>query len=351
MKICFITASLVGGGAERVIANLSNEISARGHEVTILLTSEMIVEYELDSRINVFLVSNKTNGSIKGRVYRIMKLRQFFVEHKDMYYISLLTDTNIFVLLASIFTGIHLTISERNDPNRYHAKVLRDIVYLLAKKIVFQTKDAKACYSKRLQKNSVVIPNPVSNNLEEPYYGKRRKQIVAVGRLEPQKNYELLLEAFGKLVLEYSEYQLVIYGKGKLKEKLLRKIQEEHLEDRVIFKGFSTNIWREEKDSAMYVLSSDYEGMPNSLLEAMAVGMPVISTNCPIGGPAMVIESEVNGLLVPVGDKEELYNAMKTFVRDEDYADKLGKEAVKIREKLGIEKICDQWLDYLMDRI
>ena len=347
MKICFITASLIGGGAERVIANLSNEMSSRGHEVTILLTSEMLIEYELDSRVKVVLVSNKTNGSIKGRIHRIKALRQFFVSHKDMYYISLLTDTNIFALLASIFTGIHLTISERNDPNRYHAKVLRNIVYLLAKKIVFQTEAAKACYSNRLQKTSVVIPNPLSKNLEEPYNGERRKQIVAVGRLEPQKNYELLLGAFERLTQDYSEYQLVIYGKGSLNEKLLSRAQEINIEDKVIFKGFSSNIWGKEKDSAMYVLSSDYEGMPNSLLEAMAVGMPVISTNCPIGGPAMVIESGFNGLLVPIGNKDELYNAMMTFASDEEYADRLGKEAIKIREKLAIGTVCDQWLDYI----
>lgn len=351
MKICFITASMVGGGAERVIANLSNEMCSRGHEVTILLTSEMIVEYDLDPRINVMLVSNKTNGSMKGRMDRIKALRRFFVTHKDIYYISLLTDTNIFVLLASVFTGIRLTLSERNDPNRYHAKALRNIVYLLAKKIVFQTYDAKACYSNRLQKNSIVIPNPLSNNLEEPYNGKRRKQIVAVGRLEQQKNYGLLLEAFGRLVQEYPEYQLVIYGKGNSKEELIRKAQEKQIEKNVFFKGFSANIWQEEKDSAMYVLSSDYEGMPNSLLEAMAVGMSVISTNCPIGGPAMVIENGVNGLLVPVGDKEALYNAMLSFVRDEAYAEKLGEEALKIKEKLAIGVICDQWLDYIKDKI
>ena len=349
MKICFITASLVGGGAERVIANLSNEMSARGHEVTILLTSEMKIEYELDSRVKVVLVSNKTNGSIKGRIQRIKGLRSFFVTHKDMYYISLLTDTNIFVLLASVFTGIRVTISERNDPNRYHAKTLRNIVYLLARKIVFQTYDAKAYYSKRLQKNSIVIPNPLSNNLEKPYIGERRKRIVAVGRLEPQKNYGLLLEAFGKLLLEYTDYQLVIYGKGNLREELLTRVQEEHIEDKVIFKGFSNNIWGEEKDSALYVLSSDYEGMPNSLLEAMAVGMPVIATNCPIGGPAMLVKHGVNGLLVPVGDKNALYNAMLTFVRNKEYADKLGEEAIKVREKFAIDAICDQWLAYIAE--
>ena len=192
-----------------------------------------------------------------------------------------------------------------------------------------------------------MIPNPLSDNLEEPYNGKRRKQIVAVGRLEPQKNYGLMLEAFGRLVQACPEYQLVIYGKGNSKEELIRKAQEKQIEKNVTFKGFSANIWKLEKDSAMYVLSSDYEGMPNSLLEAMAVGMPVISTNCPIGGPAMVVENGVNGLLVPVGESEALYNAMLTFVRNEEYADKLGKEAVKIKEKLDIGVICDHWLDYV----
>lgn len=348
MKICFITATLAGGGAERVIANLANEMISRGHQVTILLTTEKIVEYSLNEQIEVIQVSNKTAHGIKERIRRVCSLRKYFKQHKDSYYISMPTDTNIFVLLASLFLNINLVISERNDPNQYEHWIIRNGLYCLAKKIVFQTKDASLCFSKRLQRQGKIIFNPVSETLPMPYIGAREKRIAAVGRLDEQKNHKMLINAFSHFVKGHPEYQLDIYGKGPLQEALTNQIKEMALVEKIHLRGFSKDVWSEASNAMMYVLSSDYEGMPNSLLEAMAMGMPVISTDCPIGGASMLIEHKVNGLLVPVEDSEKLYWAMCFLVDNPDVAESYSKEAIKTRESLSVKRICDEWLEYIL---
>ncbi len=347
MKICFITATLAGGGAERVIANLANEMTKRGHQVTILLTTEYVVEYELHPEVEVIQISNKTESSMKARIKRIMNLRKYFKMHRDMHFISMPTDTNIFVLAASLFLGIELIISERNDPNQYgHAKI-RDFMYLFADKIVFQTKDAKECFAVRLQNKGKIIFNPVSELLPELHRGERVKKIVAVGRLDEQKNHKLLIDAFKDFVLKHPDYELHIYGRGPLQETLTEYIQKSGLQGKVILAGFRKDVWSEAANASVYVLSSDYEGMPNSLLEAMAMGMPVVSTDCPIGGAAMLIEQEKNGLLVPVGDKEALYKALCYLIENVELAEQLAENAAKIRESMSVSRICDEWLEYM----
>lgn len=347
MKICFITATLAGGGAERVIVNLANEMISRGHCVTILLTTENIVEYVLNPQIEIIQISNRTAHNIKERVRRISSLRKYFKQHRDTYYVSMPTDTNIFVLLASLFLDINLVVSERNDPNQYSHILIRDILYCFVKKIVFQTEDAKACFSKRLQRIGTIIFNPVSEVLPPVYTGERKKNIVVVGRLDEQKNHKILIDAFADFAQNYSDYELNIYGRGPLEEKLVSRIKELGLEEKIHLLGFNNNVWESVADAAMYILSSDYEGIPNSLLEAMAMGIPVISTDCPIGGPAMLIKHEVNGLLVPVGDSRELYLAMCRLADNPELAEKYADEAKKIRKKMSVKQICNEWLEYI----
>lgn len=347
MKICFVTATMAGGGAERVIANLSNELVKRGHFVTILLTAEYIIDYELNPKVEVIQVSTKTENNSKKRVQRILALRKWLKQNRDAYIISMPTDTNIFVLLASLFLNVNITISERNDPNEYERKKLRDIVYVLAKKVVFQTPDAKQYFGKRIQKSSTIIPNPISDSIQKIENSKREKCIVAVGRLEEQKNHKLLIDSFEMLLKDYPEYELYIYGKGSLRDELTEYIQRNNLQERVFLAGFSKNVWEEAAHCTMYVLSSDYEGMPNSLMEAMAVGIAVVATDCPIGGPQLLIEHEKNGLLVPVGDKEKLYLAMRRLVEDEELSQSLARNAATISDVLSVQNICDKWIDYI----
>lgn len=343
MKVIFLTAGMAGGGTERVIAVLANYLINKDYQVDIVMTSRDDVDYELDSRIKLQALSGRTGGSIKKRLERVKSLRRVMKENPQATILSFGTETNCFALLAGLGMRKKLIISERNDPNQCAYKPLRNLLYSFADKLVFQTKDAVLCFSQKVQKKGVVIPNPISDNLPQPFTGIRSKDIVAVGRMQPQKNHKLLLDAFALFHKTHQEYRLVIYGKGELQPELEKQAKELGIAKNVVFAGFATDVLQKISDSAMYVLSSDYEGISNSLLEAMGVGLPVISTDCPIGGSAMLIESGVNGLLVPMKDAKGLADAMARIADDEELARKIASEAVKVKEKYSTENICKEW--------
>lgn len=344
MKILFTIANMVGGGSERVLANLANDFVKKGHEVTILMTAGNEIAYELDNRVKTFSIGERTGGSILGRIKRIFSMRKAFRTDKEQIVISFGTETNLFTLLAAVGLKNKIIISERNDPNQCGFKKLRDMIYPLADRHVFQTEDAKRCFSKKIQKKSVVIPNPLKPDLPAAYGGERKKEIVAVGRLTAQKNHKLLLKAFELFCQKQEGYTLSIFGQGELEEELRKLARELNIADKVKWKGFASDVLEQIRESAMYVLSSDYEGISNSLAEAMAIGLPVISTDCPIGGSKMCIQDKENGLLVPIQDENALAKAMLYLAEHEKEAKEMGEKAQKIREELSQERISKLWL-------
>lgn len=347
MKIVFVTAGMGGGGSERVIANICNFLVENEHEVLILMTAEQKVSYQLDSRIRIQSLGERTGGSIIKRLERIVAIRRIIASDAKQVIVSFGTETNMFTILAKLFLKNRLIISERNDPNQCHYKVLRNIIYSLADDFVFQTKDARNCFSEKIKKRSIIISNPIKTNLPEPFNGKRKKRIVAVGRLNYQKNHKLLLEAFADFSKEFPDFELMIYGQGELLVELKQYSETLQISKQVIFAGFSQTLLQEIIDAAMFVLSSDFEGISNSLMEAMAIGLPVISTDCPIGGSAELIESRENGILVPVKKREELGNAMKMIARDAEFAKKLSQNAILVRERYSNHQICGKWMEYI----
>lgn len=349
MKICFIIPSMTGGGAERVTANLANRLDEMGHEVTIMMTASDDVDYRLNESVVLFKMGNRTNGSLIGRIQRITTMRRYFRKNNDVAYVSMETATNMFAVLSSLFMPINLTISERSNPKQYEHQKLRDCIYCFAPKMVFQTEDAKKCYTKRLQKDGKIIGNPVTEDNAVVYQGERDKRFVAVGRLEAVKNYQMLINAFANVVRMYPEYTLHFYGKGSLESDLREIVHSLDITEKVYFEGFCQNVQEKIKDATAYILSSDYEGMSNSLLEAMSIGMPVISTDCPIGGSRMLIEHEKNGLLVPVGDVDALTEAMRYMIENADSAIQMGREAAKVNERFSIQNVADEWLQYIKE--
>lgn len=342
MKIIFVVSAMHGGGAERVISKLANEYARQGNEITILMVAGNEVKYPLLSKINVVSLADASGGNFLLQVSRLIKMRRFFKANKDSRIVSFSTTINMFTILACLGLKNKVVVSERNDPNQYSYKWLRNLFYVFGKQFVFQTEDAKLCFSKRIQNRSRVIPNPIGGDMPKTYSGVREKKIAAVGRLEPQKNHKLLIEAFAEFSFKYPEYELHIFGEGKLKEELRLLAKKLEISHNVVFEGFSENVLERIKAYSMYVLSSDYEGISNSLMEAMALGIPCISTDCPIGGSRLCIEHRKNGLLVPVGDKGALRKAMETLV-DSSFAETLGEKACLIREKFSEDTIIKMW--------
>lgn len=343
-KIILVTAGMSGGGTERVIAVLAEYLRQKDWNVTILMTAGEEVAYPLHEQIRTVGLGKSTGGSLLKRLKRVCDLRKCFRQDKKQVVLSFGTETNLFTLLAGVGLKNKIMVSERNDPNQCGYALLRNLLYRLADKLVFQTEDARLCFPKKIANKGIVISNPLADGMERTTARERSHDIVAVGRLEPQKNHKLLLQAYAQFMQNYPDYRLVLYGKGYLEQELKALAKELQISDKVTFAGFASDIKEKIRNAAMYVLSSDYEGISNSLMEAMALGLPVISTDCPIGGSKMLIRDKENGLLSPVGDIEAFAGAMCYMAEDETRAEAMGRRAEAVKQEYAAEAICEKWM-------
>ncbi|MBQ7410443.1 MAG: glycosyltransferase family 4 protein [Clostridia bacterium] len=348
-KIFFINSRLSNGGSERVMTILANYFSnIENYDVHMILIREKNEEtYELNPNIKVHQLNYGTKNKILILLKRIFQLRKIFKEQKPDVIISFMIDINIVTLCAGYKERKKIIVSERADPQsntrKKIQKKLEKILYPKCKKVVLQTDDVKKYYDKIKVFNTEVIPNPINENILNPYEGEREKRLIAAGRLTEQKNFELLIRAFKRFADIYSEYLLEICGEGPLKSDLEQLVKNENIEDKVLFSGYVKNVNERMRNATMYVSSSNFEGISNSMLEALAMGVPTISTDCPVGGAKMVIENGVNGILIPVGDEDALVNSMLKIVEDTEFAQQLSQKSILIKEKYSIEKIAKQW--------
>ena len=351
MKVTFFLGGLTGGGAERVVCNLANYLVSHNNKVDIITIGDD-GNYGLDERINriTLLLNEERKNAIVNSTKRIIRLLHYLRKNKRDAFIVMLPVSTILLLRFRQFVKGKIIASERSFPTNYSTRTQKQLKRLayIADAWVFQTKGAKQWYQPYLgSTNSIIIPNPINDAFVKPVFvGERKKQIITAGRLNKVKNHQLLLRAFSRVYREHPDYSLVIYGDGALKNDLLTEAEDLGIKDNVLFPGFAD--WGEmSNDASMFVLSSDLEGMPNALMEAMALGMPCISTDCDGGGARFLIENGVNGLLVPKNDVEALSAAMDKLLTNPDWANQLGMEAHKICERLAPEKIYHEWEDFI----
>lgn len=354
MQLVFYISTLTGGGAERVVANLANAFAGAGHTVSVVTVLSNDNEYSLDKGVRRYVLEKKTSSNYLVRnIKRVTALRKVLKDIRPDLLISFMAEPNVRALIASRFLKIKTIVSIRNDPNREYAsklsKFMAKTLFRLADGIIFQTPDARAWFPRRIQERSAIIPNQVSDVFFQMGHVSDAHGIVAIGRLARQKNYECLIDAFSRIADQTGE-NLVIYGEQYgdtgARSKLEGLVKGKGLEDRVFLPGETNCVQEKLAGAKLYVLPSDYEGMPNSLLEAMAVGVPCIATDCPCGGPRMVIENGVNGILVPVGDSNALAEAILRVLGDEDMRRRLGENAKGSAQAYRRENVFAQWNDY-----
>lgn len=346
-KVIFITNILGNGGAGRVMATIANYLVNENYQIEVYSFLDNYDVYEINDKITNKVIKCKSKINYIKKIERILKLRKIFKENKYATIISFEYFVNMQTVLAKLFLKNKLIISERNDPSRhgnsFFIDKLRNILYRNANILVCQTNDAKEYFPKSIQKKSIIIPNPIMSNLPNRFIGERKKEIVTFCRIEKQKNLKLMIDAFILINKDYPDYILSIYGDGSEKQELIRYVDKLQISEKIKFYGFTNDIHSKIIDKAMFVSSSDYEGISNSMIESMAIGLPCVVTDCPCGGAKMMIEDKVNGILVEVGNVKSLYTGIKSIIKDDEMANRISINAEKIKIKLNQEDICKIW--------
>ncbi|MCC8015528.1 MAG: glycosyltransferase [Eubacterium sp.] len=351
MNIVFVVTKIGRGGAQRVSVALAGYLIERGHNVSILYYDEEGT-YPLKEGIQTYRLPYSKNVVLK-HIKRIFSFIKYNRKNKTDLVIALFRGYDYTYIYKKLF-GTKLILSQRNDPkaeydNDFLARLGANVFFNNADKVVFQTEEEKDYFGEKIKQKGYVVGNPVSEGLPEPYEGERRKDIVNFCRLVPQKNLKLLIDAFKEVCKVRDDYRLTIFGNGYQRDELAEYITDNDLGGKAVILPFSADIHNLVKDAAMFVSSSDYEGISNSMLEAMALGLPCICTDCPAGGTREVIKDGVNGLLVPVGDKEALTSAILRVINEPELGKRLGKAAAMVRTDLSADKICSEWERVICD--
>lgn len=349
MKIFIVIDHFKAGGAERVAANIANALCKK-HEVWTVVSFDEEINYPLDLEHIHYYVLKTIGGTAIRKISKFLDYRKLVREVRPDVIITLGSWMATYTAFAvkGQHKGIKVISSERTDPTQEPSskieRWLRDFAYSKADVLVCQTSWVVNYFQQKMNTRCVVIPNPITPNLPS-WHGKGSNTIITACRLTEQKNLPLLLRAYAKLVSEHNESKLIIYGEGELRTELEKMIESLGITDNVSMPGFTRDLPAVMSENLMYVSSSNYEGISNSMLEALGVGIPTICTNCPVGGAGMFIHSGENGILTEVGDEDGLYKAMKRMYEDRNFAIECSKKSRSINETLKSDVITNKWMD------
>ena len=344
MRVAIIAHGLSDGGAERVASITANYFVSIGHEVLYIAVYSPEREYHLDSRVKYYYADYKKKNKMMRFISRSEQVaRQIKKFDSDIAVSFLIKET----FYASVLNVAPIGYSLRIDP----ADVMRKksnaffckYCYGRSPAVIFQTKDARDYFSDKIRENGVVIGNPLTNDL--PYWNveNHEKTVITACRLTEQKNLKMLINGFALFHKVHPEYRLKIYGKGPELERMQKLCLELQIEAAVEFPGYSKNIHQVMSKSGIFALTSDFEGLSNSMLEALAIGLPTVCTDCPPGGAAEYIRDGENGMLIPVGDVNAFYHKLCMLADDPALCKRMSQSSQRIRETLDEKKVMEQW--------
>lgn len=345
LKVLFCLASLGSGGAERVVSLLANRFDSLGHQVQILCLKYDDVYYKVNDRVEVVLVTKEATSYCS----RLFWLRRYVKIEKPDVVIAFTEGVYCFTLFSLLGTKIPVVASERLDPNAmsWNRKLLKKLLLPYAKWLVVQTQEIKKYFSPQIQRKTSIIFNPVNEevlNYREKIENKR-EQIISVARLYPQKNQKMLIDAFGRIAHKYPSWQLVIYGEGPLRQDLEQLIIKKQLGGRVFLPGRTDKVIPELAHSKIFALSSNYEGMSNSMIEAICMGLPVVSTR--VSGTEELIQNGINGFLVERNDADGMAQAFEKLISNEKLRIHIGKTNIENTKFFLIDTVVNKWLELI----
>lgn len=349
-RIFFITGTMARGGAERVISVLSGYFAQKAFDVRIITLLKGVCEYELDNGVSFVDLSDKSTGFI-GILKTLKRLKKYFKSEKPDAVVSFMAKINVITHFAlKEKDKIHTVMCERNDPLKDGRNVLLKFfvsnAYSKSDVAVFQTEYAKGAFNKVCANNAKVIPNPVF--VSELAKDNGEHIIVSAGRFVPQKNHKMLIDAFAGFHEKFPQYKLKIFGFGPLKDALKKQVAELNLESSIFILDSTPELHKEMAQAEFFVMSSNYEGLSNVVLEAMCMGLPVISTDC--SGISEYINNGENGFLTPCGDTKALCVSMEKLAEDEMLRKKIGQNALGIKEKVSGKAVLDKWDEAVLIR-
>lgn len=354
-KIAFYIGSLHKGGAERVFVNLAEHFLNQDYQILMVTQYRKEDEYELADGIDRVISDITPQEATKSRIVnfcrRVGKLHRIWKQEKPDLVLSCAGKNNFMTIVTTMFTKTKPVVSVVGEAKEeYPGRLMRALANLLfphAAGVILQTERSRSFFSKRVGETAVILPNSLNPLfLRAPFQGEREKRIVSVGRLDANKNHEMMIRAYAKLAAKYPEYTLTIYGDGELRDYLEKLIASLGLSGRVFLPGVILNVAEKIEKASLFLLTSYSEGVSNALIEAMALGLPVIATDVPSGGTVELIRHAENGWIIPVGDEAALEEAMDRLLSDTDLAKRLGTQARKLQERFAPERVNGQWQAY-----
>jgi glycosyltransferase involved in cell wall biosynthesis len=349
MRVSFVLPDLGLGGAQRVALILADAWQSAGWQVTLVSLSDQPPLFPLPPGVRWLPLPGAATGQgLRANLARVGLLRRALRDTRPDVAVSFITTANILTLLASVGQAWRRVVSERADPGvcplPRHWALLRRATYWLADVVVAQTRTAAAVL-RGFNRRTVIIPNPVP--AVRPAATARTRTILAAGRLEWQKGFDLLIDAFARVAPDFTGWRLVIAGEGSLRADLQRRIEASGMMDRVHLAGFVADMMGLYQQASLFVLSSRFEGFPNVLCEAMAAGLPVIAADCP-SGPGDIVRNNVDGLLVEPEDGEALAAALRRLLGSETERQRLAAEACKVVERFSSAAVVARWQELVL---